>query len=276
MSTELHQEQLEFLLYWFSDNDHLRWSILLAQVVPQVPHFTVHADASLSGIGAASEELQFLMQLIISQCIQHRTLLHMPSDEARNNPLFVPINDLELVAAIFSYAAAKCAILSDPPSFPSKWPVSQMFSDNVSALSHLRKGAARSRCSCSLLRIYCCLAKDAMLSVNSAHIAGVKNLLADALSRNNTAFMCKPLTILDLILHDHTQMRGAKLFLPLHRLASLIWRALYSADLPGWPIQTMLQLMQPDASILGTFVLPEVWASLTSTPFHPQDAVMSS
>ena len=217
----------------FSDNERLHWKTPLAQVVPRVPHVTVYADTSLSGLRTACEELQFSMHLHIPPCIQRRTSLHMSSAEARNNPLFVPINDLELVAAIFSYAAAKCAILSDPPSFPSKWPVSQMFSDNVSALSHLRKGAARSRCSCSLLRIYCCLAKDAMLSMNSTHIAGVKNLLADALSRNNTAFMCKPLTILDLILHDHTQMRGAKLFLPLHRLASLIWRALYSADLPG-------------------------------------------
>ena len=216
------------------------------------------------------------MQLHIPFCIQRRTLLHMLAAEARNNPLFVPINNLELAAAIFSYAAAKCAILSDPPSIPSKWPVLQLFSDNVSALAHLKKGTAWSHRSHSLLRIYCCLTKGAMLSMNSAHIAGVKNLLADALSRNTTAFKLKPLIILDLILRAHTQMRGAKLFLPSHRLASLIWRALYSVDLPGQPTQTMLQLMQPEASTLGTFVLPEVWASQTSTPFRPQGAATSS
>ena len=275
MTTDLHQE-LEFLRYLFSDNKCRHWKIPLAQVVPWVSHFTVYANASLSGLGAACKELQFFMQLHIPLCIQRRTLLHMSSAEARNNPLFVPINDLELAAAIFSYAAAKCAILSDPPSIASKRPVLQLFSDNVSALAHLRKGTARSHRSRSLLRNYCCLAKGATLSMNSAHIAGVKILLADALSRNTTAFKLKPLIILDLILNAHTQMRGAKLFLPLHRLASLIWRALYSADLPGRPTQTMLQLMQPDASILGTFVLPEVWVSQTSTPFHPQDAATSS
>ena len=88
--------------------------------------------------------------------------------------------------------------------------------------------------------------------MNSAHITGVKNLLADVLSRNTTAFKLKPLIVIDLILRSHTQMRGVKLFLPSHKLASLIWRALYSADLPGQPTQTMLQLMQPDASTLGT------------------------
>ena len=183
-------------------------------MVPRVAHFTVYADVSLSGLGAACEELQFLMQLHIPLCIQHRTLLHMSSAQARNNPLFVPINDLELAAAIFSYAVAKCAILSDPPSVPSRWPVLQLFSGNVSALAHLRKGTARSHRSLSLLRIDCCLAKGATLSMNSAHIAGVKKLLADALSRNTTAFKLKPLIVLDLVLCSHTQMRGAKLFLP--------------------------------------------------------------
>ena len=221
MTTELHQE-LEFLRYLFSDNERQHWKIPLAQVVPRVSHFTVYADASLSGLGAACEELQFFMQLHISLRIQRRTLLHMPAAQARNNPIFVPINDLELAAAIFSYAAAKCVILSDPPSIPSKWPVLQLFSDNMSTLAHLRKGTAQSHRSRLLLRIYCCLPKGATLSMNLAHIAGVKNLLADALSRNTTAFKLKPLIILDIILRAHTQMRGAKLFLHSHKLASLI------------------------------------------------------
>ena len=136
MTTDLHQE-LEFLRYLFSDNKCRHWKIPLAQVVPWVSHFTVYANASLSGLGAACKELQFFMQLHIPLCIQRRTLLHMSSAEARNNPLFVPINDLELAAAIFSYAAAKCAILSYPPSISSKRLVLQLFSDNVPALAHL-------------------------------------------------------------------------------------------------------------------------------------------
>ena len=98
----------------------------------------------------------------------------MSSAKACNNPLFVPINDLELAAAIFSYAAAKCAIILDPPSIPSKWPVLQLFSNNVSALAHLMKGTAWLCLSRSLLRVYCCLAKGATLNMNSTHITGEK------------------------------------------------------------------------------------------------------
>ena len=63
MTTELHQE-LEFLHYLFSDRERRHWKIPLAQVVPRVAHFTVYADASLPGLGAACEELQLLMQLV--------------------------------------------------------------------------------------------------------------------------------------------------------------------------------------------------------------------
>ena len=274
-TTDMHSE-LDFLRHLFSLEEQPHWKVPIAQVVDRSPHATAHADASLHGLGFACEPLAIILSLTIPMRIQLRTLLYMSPEEARGNPAFVPINDLELASAIFAYAAVKCAILADDSPINSEWPVLRLFSDNVSAIAHLNKGSARSERSRALLRIYCCLAKGSKLSMNTEHVPGVDNILADKLSRNSAAILKQPLLILDHILRSFPQMRGAKLFLPSPELESLIWTALYNGELPGTPTPTMSRLTEQDANILGRFVLPEVWATHHSIDSHLRADATSS
>ena len=272
---DMHKE-LEFLRHLFSPEEQIYWRVPLAQMVVRSYHATASADASLTGLGSACEQLLFIVCLPVPLHIQMKTLLYMSYEEARNNPAFVPINDLELASAILTYAAAKCALLSGHGTIDSQWPVLRLFSDNVSAIAHLNKGSARSERSRALLRIYCCLAKGSSLSMNTEHIPGIENVLSDKLSRNCAAALKKPLLILDNILRAFPQMRGARLFRPSPELASLIWTALYYGELPGTPTPIMRQLTDLDASILGSFVLPEDWAAHPSMDFHPKGAATLS
>ena len=64
MSKELHLE-LEFLRALFHPNHCDEWSSSIAQSVARDPHFVMHTDASLEGLGAICHELCFMMRITV-------------------------------------------------------------------------------------------------------------------------------------------------------------------------------------------------------------------
>ena len=105
MSKELHLER-EFLRALFHPDHCDDWSSPIAQSVERDPHFIMHTDASLEGLGAICHELHFMMRITVPMHIVRRTTKYLPCGEDLTN-----INDLEMAAAILAYAGVKLAVL---------------------------------------------------------------------------------------------------------------------------------------------------------------------
>ena len=116
MSKEL-QLELEFLRALFHPDHCDEWSSPIAQSVERDPHFVMHTDASLEGLGGICHESCFMMRITVPMHIVSQTTKYLPSKENLIN-----INDLELAAAILTYAGVKLAVLKNRHNASSAWP----------------------------------------------------------------------------------------------------------------------------------------------------------
>ena len=208
MSKELHLE-LEFLRALFHPDHCDEWSSPIAQSVERDPHFTMHTDALLEGLGAICHELRFMMRITVPLHIVSRTTKFLPSGEELIN-----INDLELAAAILAYAGVKLAVLQNLHNACSAWPVLLLYIDNMTAKKYMAKGTTNTPTGRALLRILAWLTRLSEVSLNAQHIPGIFNKEADMLSREPEKFDMCPAEQFNAFLTLFPQTAGYEIYQP--------------------------------------------------------------
>ena len=95
----------------------------------------------------------------------------------------VSINLLEFVDEIINYAAIIVFFRENPNSCSNEYPLLLNWTDNMTSKSWIRKAASRTDKGKALQRLLCGLMINNPVGLKAEHIAGVKNVLADAISR---------------------------------------------------------------------------------------------
>lgn len=103
----------------------------------------------------------------------------------------------------------------------------------MTARKRIMSGISNSPRSRSLLRIFLACTQTNRLAIRGDHIAGVKNVTADYLSRNTSDIK---LTFAHLF-NSHQVTRGYGIFHPPSWLLTLIWQALLVPLVPLEPIK---------------------------------------
>ena len=212
------------------------WETHLALVVPRTPHFDSYGDASTShGGGAFCTGLQFWFDIAWSPRVLSGCKLR-PSA-----PGYVHINSLEFIVLLLQLAAVIVRLRTLTPAqrrqfFPSgvpAFPVWMGNADNTVSLSWESRATAKSPQGQGLLFVYSELLRTSGLHTCSQHVAGVANVCADDISRND--FSLPFSARLGQLLVRHPSLSTFDYFLPSPSLLRLLGSRLFSES-PAVPI----------------------------------------
>ena len=104
------------------------------------------------------------------------------------------------------------------------------FTDNTSALAWLQRPPSQGGSACSaLLRIFAAIQSHGTLGINVAHIKGVDNIIADAISRPRFAASATS-SHLQQLMTAHPSLTDYRRYLPSPELVSLVSSALCSSN----------------------------------------------
>ena len=95
------------------------------------------------------------------------------------------INALGFVVIILNYAASLLAIIEEPGKYNTPAPILLNYADNTSAISWTKRAARSSPMGKALGLVLWSLLINSPLALQSEHIAGVHNTLADKISRSS-------------------------------------------------------------------------------------------
>ena len=130
--------KLKFLRLLFSEDHRARWISPIALSVKRNHHFLLYTDASLEGLGAACQELGFLIRILVPPYLVKESVKYKPKA-----PL-ITINDLELAAVVIAYAGMRTAVFEGHHNQCSQLLVLLCKLDNVVAKANVTKGTAKS------------------------------------------------------------------------------------------------------------------------------------
>ena len=233
--------ELTHLTGLFQAKCPFKWQAPIGHLIPRIVDFDSYTDACLHGSGGYSTPLGLFWQLEWPDSIQFRTTLHLPPKA----PGLLSINLLEYTGTIITFASCILAIQSLLPTQLPPHPLLQIWTDNTLADCWTRKMSSGTGCSSeskSLAHIFCYLLMHWPIGINSAHIAGTKNILADTLSRtldhthfrrnSPIAFALPPLQL------QIPQIQGWMCYQPSLELLNLVHSALCTgfATIPTMPI----------------------------------------
>jgi hypothetical protein len=162
-----------------------RWAQPIGFIILRKPHFISVGDASGDAGGAYSEFLRFWFDIRWSDRVR-KSMTLLSSD-----PDYVHINSLEFIVVIVQLAAvivrletlsrAQAAALF-PSGIPAQ-PILLSFTDNTAAIKWSNKVTSKSLQGQQLIGIVAELLRTRNIGLNSTHIPGVENTLADYISR---------------------------------------------------------------------------------------------
>jgi hypothetical protein len=244
---------LRWLTWILQDQNAYFWETPISHLIPREADREIEFDSSLVGAGGVSLDMNLVWMISFPPEILARTLRNRGGGKS-----LIDINQLEFVALIISYAAT-IVDLDTSSAYQPQPPVLLAKGDNTTSLSWLRRQTAdRSPAAKALSHIFATLAARGQVSVNTEHIAGVTNVVADFLSRyddwctahsgpnSHNAFW-------RAFLHTFPQTRHCRLFRPSPELLSLLWQALLLNSVPTFDSPAVQTLLTADASTLGSF-----------------------
>jgi hypothetical protein len=115
----------------------------------------------------------------------------------KGNPDNIQINWLEYAVAVINYAMA--IISAQQPQHQLAWPLKAMFHGNNKTANRVaKKGTIRSdsTIACAVAQVHGGLQRCCNIATDTAHIKGIKNDFADALSRGTVAKWLKHITVM--------------------------------------------------------------------------------
>jgi hypothetical protein len=225
----------------------------IGHVIPRDPQFTCTGDACLTGGGAYCHELQFWFDVMWSPRV---------TEAIEQNKIH--INMMEFAVVILQLAAT-IAIVEEQPQNPD---ISKKFypripklaklliqTDNSPSQNWAHKVSSKSDNGQQLVRMYAALLDRTSLAVQSSHIKGTDNDLADFLSRQ-TFHSHSTLTRHQQIFAKEPKLASYRYFRPHPDLLSHLESRLFSVP---WTTTTTLpkQLGQFEAagSIISSSVI---------------------
>ena len=247
------QSELETLRKYLADYSR-PWQISLTHLIPRDPNFISIGDASGLGGGAYCDILEFWFDLIWTAKL--RALI-------RSNK--VHINVLEFMVLIIQLAAIITMLEDDPErvaiALPNGLPqISQALirCDNSPSVNWAHKVSSKSERGQQFVGVLAELLDRTTMGVDTNHIAGIKNVTADMISRPDahvTPDSLDPLTRRQQIF-DHTPtLRSYRFFRPSRELCLLLESRMYTERWQGNPsLPERLGRFEVGSSITSSFV----------------------
>ena len=231
------------------------WEVHLGLIVPRIPHVRSKGDASLIGGGAYSLEFSFWFDIKWSKRTRRGACTLRP-----HQPGFVHINALEFVVIILQLAAVRVRWDSirhqgdshhTLPRLPSVL-VWKGETDNTVSRSWENKVTAKTSSGQSLVGVYAELLRTSHIHTQCTHIAGVDNIIADDISRND--FSLPYSRRRSQLLRKHPSLQPLDYFLPSPELVQLLESCLFSRqelDFSTLELPSTLGRMLPGSSTIS-------------------------
>jgi len=169
--------------------------------------------------------------------IYHRTKAFITNNKSGK---LISINVLEFIAIIINYAAALTVLINENPT-DDPFPVLLNEADSSSAITWANHHCKESLAGRALGRLFCQLLVNSRLGINSVHIRGEENVIADGISRLKLEDDAHKFDY-SLLKQKFLQLQGCRVFLPSQELLSLIWRCVRQQKSPNPAEMTTLRL----------------------------------
>ena len=231
------------------------WEVHLGLVVPRVPLVSSRGDASLTGGGAYSLEFRFWLDVKWSKRVRRGACMLKPSQEG-----FVHINSLEFIVIILQLAAIRVrweGILSGSDDHHTLSNIPSVLTwrgetDNTVSKSWENKVTARTPSGQGLVAVYAELLRTTHIHTQCDHVAGVDNVVADDISRND--FSLSYTARREQLLQRHPLIQPLDYFRPSPELIRLLESCLFlelgrEFSMPVLP--PVLGQMLPGSSIIS-------------------------
>ena len=213
-----------------------RWVQPIGYIIERDPHVITLGDASGHGGGAYCESLSFWFDIVWSKKVTE----NFNRRPATNST--VHINSLEFIVVILQYVATAVRITTLPTKildkvFPRGIPAQPVLlcrTDNTAAEAWANKVTSQSPQGQRLIGVMAELLRTNNLGLNARHIAGVKNVLADFISRP-THFDLSFSERAEQIFQKHELARTWDFFQPSPELLQSLSSLLFSERMEGLP-----------------------------------------
>ena len=226
---ELIQE-IATLYHIFENPDTFFWGVPIGHLIPRDPSYRAWGDSSTDSGGGFSPCLTFWWFVNWPAEVRHRTIKFFKADHGGSDE-FVSINALEFVVVILNYAASKLAILQNKDRYDIPNPVLMNYADNTSAVAWTKRAARSSPTGKALGRILCNLLINSPLALQSEHVAGTDNTIADRISRSSLhkSHTCPNFVLLE---QEFPILSSCRRYQPSQELLSALYQALSSGSGP--------------------------------------------
>ena len=209
------------------------WEVPLGMIVPREPHFFSRGDASRVGGGAYCPTLRFWFDLGWSQKTRHGAN-NLPS----SSPDYVHINSLEFIVVILQLAAIHVrldtmAVAETHTYFPNGRPDIPVWlgeTDNSVSKSWENRATASTSQGQGLVSVYAELLRTTQVHTQCEHLAGVLNVVADDISRNDFSLSSHARCV--KLFRKHPSLASLDYFVPSPGLVQLLTLRLYSRHTP--------------------------------------------
>ena len=219
----------------------------IAHLVQREPDFVTYGDACLEAGGGFSDG-KFWWYVEWPESIKNLTLKRLTfTRKCKVTDKLVSIKLLEFAVQIINYAAITVMFREHPELCLHGFPLLLNWIDNMPAKSWIRKACTKSGKGKLLQRILCIIMMNNPVGIKAEHIAGLENILADAISRiystkySNVCF--------NKLMQEFPQMKSWDGFHPSQELLSLLYSGLLEGQDPGLSLPKTLGHFVPGKTI---------------------------
>jgi hypothetical protein len=247
------RQEVDFVIKVLSNPATYWWGSPIAHLIKREHDGEAYQDACPRGAGGFSQDFQFWWTVQWPDLIYQRTLLS-PTD-----PSYISNNLLEYAALLFGLAGTILAWEALPVDARPSHPIVLLWTDNTTARAWTKRiSGIKSPLGRSLARILAHLLMFSDLGIESQHIEGIENVVADFLSRLFESHHFSAFT------YQHLQTRFPWLrlshrFLPSNELLALVFTALSRpyVDIPTTRVELGLLRAEPSTSSQNFFGIPK-------------------
>lgn len=231
------------------------WEVPIAHLVPRVPEFQSFGDACLQSGGGWSSDLLFWWFLEWPDDIKKRSIKYVYQfkikDENGEDKL-ISINIFEFIVAILDYAAATFQYkrylkgeLKLPTDIKHPYPILKNWADNTSTVKWSKDLAYKNKTGKALSKILGALNFGNKLGLDSHHLSGDKNIIADNISRFHLHI--DPHTQFLKHKQEHPILKDCQRLIPTQDLTSILYSALqqpeaFELNLENLPVETFFEV----------------------------------
>ena len=154
---------------------------------------------------------------------------------------------MEFLVEIINYVAITVLFQTHPELYKHLFPTLLNWTDNTTSKSWIKKEATKTFKGKALQQILCLIMINNPVRLSAEHIAGINNILADAISRvytqNNSALSFKKL------MQEFPMMKSWNRFLPSQEFLSALYSGLLEGREPGLCVPKTLGHFTQDKNI---------------------------